>query len=88
MSNIGNPAPSSPNKGGLAGIYTTERVRELIKKLHDAMPLLEKEYDDLERRNNEKHNNIFSIKMDALSSVYNASKVLYEWYIERYNRQF
>ena len=65
---------------------TTEKIQNLVNQLHDALPIIEAEFTDLENRQNVTPNNIFPIKMAALSDIYNATNILYEWYIEKAKR--
>lgn len=86
MSNIGNY--SNANTGDNPVNYVklddnTEKVRKFAQYLHDFLPVLEKEFDDLESRNAKSPNRIFPIKMEALSSIYRAAIPLYEWYVEK-----
>lgn len=83
MSNIGK---YSGNTGGSNYPKTgthSQRVVEIIKYLHEVMPILEKEFDALEELSKEHPNKIFPIKMQALNDIYNAEKPLYEWYVEK-----
>lgn len=67
-------------------IGTTEKIQNLVNQLHNALPTIEAEFTDLENRQNVTPNNIFPIKMQALSDIYNATNILYEWYIEKAKR--
>ena len=84
MSNIGN---YNANAGRPVQYVktndTTKKIQNFAKYLHDFLPVLQKEFDDLEARNEVKPNEIFPIKMQALSDIYNAAQPLYEWYVEK-----
>lgn len=77
MSNIGNHIKSIE---GPTGSNNTERIQQFAKYLHNFLPCLEKEYDELEKRQSDKPNNVFPIKMKALAYIYEAAGPLYEWY--------
>lgn len=62
---------------------TTERIQKFVKYLHDFMPVIKEEFEDLERRNKDNPNQIFPIKMNALHDIYMAAGPLYKWYIEK-----
>lgn len=65
----------------------TQKVQLFAQYLHDILPVLEKEFDDLDALNEVKPNEIFPIKMQALASIYQAAKPLYEWYVEKAKKQ-
>lgn len=84
MSNIGNYNQENAGTVSYARVgTTTQRIEKFAKYLHDFLPTLEEEFDDLERLQNSKPNDKFPIKMKALSDIYNAAKPLYEWYVEK-----
>ena len=60
-----------------------ERIQAFVKQLHDFLPVIEAEFNDLEDRQSKNPNEIFPIKMQALSDLYNAAGPLYEWYVEK-----
>lgn len=64
----------------------TKRVQKFAQYLHDFLPILEEEFNDLENLQNKKPNRAFPIKMEALSNIYKAAKPLYEWYVEKAKR--
>ena len=59
----------------------TERIVKFVKYLHDFLPCLEKEYNDLERLQARNPNEKFPIKMNNLAAIYQAEKPLYELYV-------
>lgn len=77
---------SNANSTFTGSIGTTEKIQNLVNQLHNALPIIEAEFTDLENRQNTAPNNIFPIKMQALSDIYNATNILYEWYIEKAKR--
>lgn len=90
MSNIGsyNSIGNAENPISYAKLNSnTERVQAFAKYLHDFLPVLEKEFDELESKQASKPNEVFPIKMEALSSIYKAAGPLYEWYVEKAKRQ-
>ena len=83
-SNAGSPVnPTSYAKLS----NNTEKVEKFAKYLHDFPPVLEQEFDDLERLSERHNNEVFPIKMQALSDIYRAAQPLYEWYVEKKKRQ-
>lgn len=62
---------------------TTKKVQKFAKYLHDFLPVLQAEFDSLESINEVKPNEVFPIKMQALSDIYNAAQPLYEWYVAK-----
>lgn len=64
----------------------TERIIKFVKYLHDFLPCLEKEYNDLESLQAKNPNDKFPIKMDNLAAIYQAEGPLYELYVEKNNR--
>lgn len=90
MSNIGNysNAGRTVNPTGYAKLNSnTEKVEKFAAYLHDFLPVLEQEFDDLEKLSEKHSNEVFPIKMQALSDIYNAAGPLYEWYCEKKKRQ-
>lgn len=87
MSNIGN---YSANTGKPVQYVktndTTKKIQNFAKYLHDFLPVLQEEFDSLESINAAKPNEVFPIKMQALSDIYNAAQPLYEWYVEKAKR--
>lgn len=87
MSNIGN---YSANAGKPVQYVktndTTKKIQNFAKYLHDFLPVLQAEFDSLESINAAKPNEVFPIKMQALSDIYNAAQPLYEWYVEKAKR--
>lgn len=87
MSNIGN---YSANAGKPVQYVktndTTKKIQNFAKYLHDFLPVLQAEFDSLESINATKPNEVFPIKMQALSDIYNAAQPLYEWYVEKAKR--
>ncbi len=71
--------PFSYSKVGNA----TEKIQKFVKYLHDFLPVIEEEFNDLEKRSKTSPNEIFPIKMNALQDIYNAAEPLYKWYVER-----
>ena len=90
MSNIGNynRMNTAENPLSYAKISSnTERVQAFVQQLHDFLPVITAEFDDLEDRQAKNPNEIFPIKMQALNDLYNAAQPLYEWYCEKAKRQ-
>lgn len=90
MSNISNYSENTTveNPVSYAKIGdNTKKVQEFVKYLHEMMPVLQKEFDELEARYAIKPNDIFPIKMKALSAVWKAAGPLYEWYVEKAKKQ-
>lgn len=88
MSNIASyNAASSANTSYTKLNSNTQKIQSFVKHLHDFLPVIEAEFDDLEQRSKQHPNNVFPIKMAALSSIYQAAQPLYEWYIEKANKQ-
>lgn len=90
MSNIGNfnrmnTAENPISYAKLNG--NVEKIQAFARHLHNFLPVLEAEFDELESRQNNNPNEIFPIKMEALSSIYKAAGPLYEWYVEKAKRQ-
>lgn len=65
---------------------TTKKIQNFAKYLHDFLPVLQAEFDSLESINEVRPNEVFPIKMQALSDIYNAAQPLYEWYVEKAKR--
>ena len=90
MSNIRNysniPNANNPISYAKIGSNTT-KIQEFVKYLHAMKPLLEKEFDDLKRLSETHQNEVFPIKMAALSALYNAEEPLYKWYVEKAKTQ-
>lgn len=64
-------------------VNNTEKVEKFAKYLHDFLPVLEMEFNELDRLSERYKNEVFPIKMQALSAIYNAAQPLYEWYVEK-----
>ena len=75
--NTGNSKPVSYVKVG----SNTEKIVEFVKYLHEFLPCLEKEYNDLETLQAKNPNEKFPIKMDNLAAIYQAEKPLYDLYV-------
>jgi hypothetical protein len=90
MSNISNysNAGSPVNPTSYAKLNnTTEKIEKFAEYLHEFLPVLEKEFDDLEKLSVDHSNAVFPIKMQALADIYRAAEPLYEWYVvKRKNR--
>lgn len=80
--NTGGNIPVSYAKVG----NNTERVIKFIKDLHNFLPCLEQEYNELESLQAKNPNDKFPIKMDNLAAIYQAAGPLYELYVEKNNR--
>ena len=79
-SNAGSPVnPTNYVKLG----SNTEKVEKFAKYLHDFLPVLEQEFNDLDKLCEKYKNEVFPIKMQALSDIYRAAEPLYEWYVEK-----
>ena len=61
----------------------TERIVKFVKYLHEFLPCLEKEYNDLERLQARNPNEKFPIKMNNLAAIYQAEKPLYDLYVTK-----
>jgi hypothetical protein len=61
----------------------TEKIIEFVKYLHEFLPCLEKEYNDLERLQARNPNEKFPIKMNNLAAIYQAEKPLYDLYVTK-----
>ena len=83
MSNIGNYSTPTGSTNYVKVSDNTQKVKSFAKYLHDFLPVLEKEFDDLEKRCKTHPNDVFPVKMEALSSIYKAAQPLYEWYVEK-----
>lgn len=85
MSNIGNYGNTVPNQPvSYAKLSNnTQKVQEFAKHLHEMLPVLEEEFDALEKLSKTHANDVFPIKMSALSEIYRAAGPLYEWYVEK-----
>lgn len=84
MSNIGNYSANTGKPVDYTKVNsTTQKVKNFAKYLHDFLPVLQQEFDSLESINEVKPNEVFPIKMQALSDIYNAAQPLYEWYVEK-----
>ena len=44
---------------------------------------MEQEFNDLDKLSEKYKNEVFPIKMQALSDIYRAAEPLYEWYVEK-----
>lgn len=73
----------SGSNSAFAKINNTEKVEKFAKYLHDFLPVLEQEFNDLDKLSERYKNEVFPIKMQALSAIYNAAQPLYEWYVEK-----
>ena len=82
ISNYGNTTPSQPVSYARLD-SNTKKVQEFAKYLHNMLPVLEEEFDSLERLSKTHNNDVFPIKMSALSEIYRAAGPLYEWYVEK-----
>ena len=60
--------------------FTTE-VIEFVKALHNALPSIEKEYEDIAMRRKDKDCKAFKDKMDGLAWLAQAHDNLYYWYV-------
>lgn len=90
MSNIGNynSITNVENDIRYAKVSNnTKRVQMFARYLHDFLPVLEQEFDSLEALSKARPNEVFPIKMQALSDIYKAAEPLYEWYVQKAKRQ-
>ena len=62
-------------------VYTA-KVEQFVSLLHEFLPVLKQEFEDLEEKSKVKPCKPFKDKMASLSAIYNAEKDLYYWYIE------
>ena len=76
---IGNVNPVSYAKVG----SNTERVVKFIKYLHEFLPCLEQEFNDLEALQAKNPNDKFPIKMDNLAAIWQAEGPLYDLYVKK-----
>lgn len=65
----------------------TEKVQRFVENLHELLPVLQAEFDDLEKKSQTKPCKAFDDKMAGLSAIYQAEKDLYYWYVENRKRQ-
>lgn len=77
--NVGNNTSVSYAKVG----SNTERIVKFVKYLHDFLPCLEKEYNDLEDLQKKNPNDKFPIKMDNLAAIWQAEGPLYDLYVRK-----
>lgn len=75
--NIGNNNPVSYARVG----SNTERIVKFVKYLHEFLPCLEEEYNNLEALQAKNPNAKFPVKMDNLAAIYQAEKALYDLYV-------
>lgn len=88
MSNIASYNAASPANTNYTKLSSnSQKIQSFAKHLHDFLPVIEAEFDDLEQKSKQHPNDIFPIKMAALSSIYQAAQPLYEWYIEKAKKQ-
>lgn len=89
MSNIGNHNKtfnSTPISYAKKESYT-EQVQKFVQYLHNFIPTITQEYDDLEKKSEKKPCKAFEDKMAGLAAIYSAEKDLYYWYVENCKRQ-
>ena len=67
--------------------FYSDKIRNFVEKLHNFIPVIIQEFDDLEKRSQTKPCKAFDDKMAGLSAIYNAEKSLYYWYVENKKRQ-
>lgn len=77
--NIGNNNPVNYASVG----SNTERIVKFVKYLHEFLPCLEEEYNNLEALQAKNPNAKFPIKMDNLAAIYQAEKALYDLYVTK-----
>ena len=77
--NIGNNNPVNYARVG----SNTERIVKFVKYLHEFLPCLEEEYNNLEALQAKNPNAKFPIKMDNLAAIYQAAKPLYDLYVTK-----
>lgn len=77
--NVGNNNPVSYAKVD----NNTERIVKFVKYLHEFLPCLEKEYNDLEALQAKNPNEKFPIKMDNLAAIWQAEGPLYDLYVKK-----
>lgn len=65
----------------------TEKVQQFVQHLHEFLPILKQEFEDLAEKAEVKPCKPFDDKMKGLAAIYNAEKDLYYWYIEKAKRQ-
>lgn len=87
MSNIFNYKTNSESQKPFDARPKTEnpsvQIAKFAQYLHSFVPVLVKEFNTLEKLNNNNPNNVFPIKMKALAEIAQASEPLYKWYVER-----
>lgn len=88
MSNIStyNKASNAPISYAKKESYT-ERIQKFAEYLHNFLPVIQQEFDDLEQKSQKKPCKAFDDKMNSLSAIYQAEKDLYYWYVENKKRQ-
>ena len=67
--------------------FYSDEVRSFVEKLHDFIPVIKQEFEDLDKKSQVKPCKAFDDKMAGLSAIYNAEKDLYYWYVENKKRQ-
>lgn len=88
MSNIANYNKNQNNPISYAKRESyTEMVQQFVKNLHDFIPIITQEFDDLEKKAQVKPCKAFDDKMNGLSAIFQAEKDLYYWYVENCKRQ-
>ncbi len=65
----------------------TSKVQSFIEYLHKFLPVLQQEFDDLEKKAQSKPCKAFDDKMKGLAAIYQAEKDLYYWYVVNRKRQ-
>lgn len=59
------------------------KVKKFAEYLYNFREVLREEFEELDSLNERKPNDVFPIKMRALSDIYQASEPLYEWYVAK-----
>jgi hypothetical protein len=66
----------------------TERIIKFVEYLHEFLPCLEQEFNDLQELQEKYPNDKFPTKMENLAAIYQAEKPLYDLYVTKApNRQ-
>ena len=60
-------------------------IKDLVTFIMSKKGAIEKEFELLKKKNLEKPNKVFPLKMEGLAAILGGAKILYTWYIERDN---
>ena len=80
---------ATPNSGNINSVNyakvgsNTDKIVKFVNYLHEFLPCLEQEYNDLEALQAKSPNQKFPIKMDNLAAIYQAEGPLYDLYVTK-----